>query len=147
MLTMRKTKQPPKRGDRKPGAGSRRTPVQALRPKTAHASEITREPPQPATVTIDSLRASLDACLRRVRQGESFVIVDRDEPVALLLPPLAIGTASARAALDRMSARGLVTPGRGGPLAWFEPLRITKNGLRTSEVILREREERDLALL
>ncbi len=38
------------------------------------------------TINISSLKARLSACLQKVKAGETIVVLDRDTPVARLVP-------------------------------------------------------------
>jgi antitoxin (DNA-binding transcriptional repressor) of toxin-antitoxin stability system len=66
------------------------------------------------TVDIAELRANLGDYLRRVEEGERFVVMEGDHPVVEMAPP--------RSRLDQLIAEGKVRPplNPGGPLP--EPL-------------------------
>jgi prevent-host-death family protein len=57
-------------------------------------------------VGIAELRQNLSVYLRRVREGETLVVTDRNRPVAVLGPP----PSSASSHLDRLIAAGRVSP-------------------------------------
>ncbi|HUR33348.1 MAG TPA: type II toxin-antitoxin system prevent-host-death family antitoxin [Vicinamibacterales bacterium] len=85
------------------------------------------------------LKTRLGAYLRQVRDGHSFIVTDRGEPVAELRP---IGRdTSTTARLARLAARGTVTRQRRGALAPFEPARI-RRGASATKLISEDREDR-----
>lgn len=68
-------------------------------------------------VDVKELRQNLSVYLRRVSQGERFVVTDRNSPIAEL------GSASSQADLDLLIAEGRVSPPlrKGLP----EPIEVT----------------------
>jgi antitoxin (DNA-binding transcriptional repressor) of toxin-antitoxin stability system len=82
------------------------------------------------TVGIAELKSHLSAHLREVRRGRSLVVLDRDTPIARLVPYAAdAGTLSVRRRLGRSPSLQRV------PLP--PPLRI---GLDVLEILLEERQ-------
>lgn len=73
--------------------------------------------------------------IRAVRAGEDVVLLDRGTPIAVIKP-----LAQAKAAMDRLQARGIVSPARKpGTLPAFRPLRVRA---RLGQAVLDERDER-----
>ena|SRR5437870_2169500 len=91
---------------------------------------------------IAELKNNLSRYLEHVRGGGSVLVLDRDRPVAQLVP-LTRTTAArgdARARLARLERRGLVRRGTGGRPEWLarhRPARLRGSVLRD---LLRERE-------
>jgi antitoxin (DNA-binding transcriptional repressor) of toxin-antitoxin stability system len=92
------------------------------------------------TAKISELKAKLSAHIEYVKRGEEVLILDRDTPVARLVPALA----SEDARLKDLIARGIITP----PIApraesdpWPEPAGPTKITRETMERVWHE--ERD----
>ena len=54
------------------------------------------------TVPVRELQQQSSAVVRRVRNGESVGITDRDELVAVMVPPIAVGGAGALVAAGRV---------------------------------------------
>lgn len=79
-------------------------------------------------VGIRQLRDRLTAYLRRVRAGETLLIVDRGAPVARLGP-----AAPERSALADLAAEGLVEWGGGKPRGAGRPPKV--QGAPISELI------------
>jgi len=72
-----------------------------------------------ATVGVAELRRNLSKHLRRVRDGESLIVTDRNRPVAELGP-----LRDRESALDALIAEGkVVPPARPGPLD-FDPVKL-----------------------
>lgn len=69
------------------------------------------------TATISHTKNHLSAMLLRVQKGETIVILDRERPVARLVPIDAEGNV-AEAGLRRLEAEGLVRPA-SSPQATF----------------------------
>jgi antitoxin (DNA-binding transcriptional repressor) of toxin-antitoxin stability system len=92
-------------------------------------------------VSSRELKANLGRYLKRVRNGETFLVTDRGTAIAELRPP-ATGERKVSEALKRMAARGEVTLGSGEPLGDIEPIKLKGKGNRASEIILEEREDR-----
>lgn len=75
--------------------------------------------------------------LRQVKSGETVHVTDRGRIVAELRPsPPAAG--GDRAALQRLAADGAITLG-SGQHEDFTPYRVTRRGMRTSQVIIDDR--------
>jgi prevent-host-death family protein len=70
-------------------------------------------------VGIRQLRDRLTAYLRRVREGESLLIVDRGAPIARLAP-----AAPAVQAVADLAAEGLVEWGGGKPRGALQPPKV-----------------------
>jgi prevent-host-death family protein len=86
------------------------------------------------------LKTRLGAYLQRVREGRSFVVTDRGEPVAELRP-IAHRADATEAKLARLAARGSVTRQSTRPLRSFTPIRVPKN-VSASALISEGREDR-----
>jgi prevent-host-death family protein len=84
------------------------------------------------------LKTKLGTYLRRVREGDTFLVTERGSPVAELCPIKP--TSGIAAALMRLSLIGAVTLPRRRSLGPFRPLR-SKEG-RLSQAIIEEREDR-----
>lgn len=98
---------------------------------------------KPGTVTIGKLRDGLSAHLRRVKRGEALVVLDRDVPVARIVPfePEAEGDADAE--YRDLVARGVLRP-PVEPIDWKKFERTPKVRLRGNallDALLRNREE------
>jgi prevent-host-death family protein len=85
------------------------------------------------------LKTRLGAYLQRVRDGQSFIVTDRGEPVAELRP-IGRGTSTADR-LARLAAKGTVTRQRSGALAAFKPAKVRK-GVSASKILSEDREDR-----
>ncbi len=84
------------------------------------------------------LKTRLGRYLNRVRRGQTFVVTDRQEPVALLRPLGEPGSTAAR--LEVLALLGEITlPSRAG-LSAFAPLVST--GHPASDLIRLDRDER-----
>ncbi len=91
------------------------------------------------TVGVRDLKNALSRWLRLVRTGESVIVVDRGQPVAILSP--IVGAAKSRTVeehLASLAARGLVTLGNGKRIAVLR--RLPKGNL--SGAISEDRDER-----
>ena len=86
------------------------------------------------------LKTRLGSYLQRVREGRTFVVTDRGEPVAELRPIEHSGVSSA-AKLARLSAMGTVTRQQSRSLALFKPIRLHKR-VSTAQLISDDREDR-----
>jgi len=91
---------------------------------------------------IGELKNNLSRYLDHVRAGGSVLVLDRDQPVAQLVPlqPTARGGQGRAARLGRLERRGLIRLGAGGPPDWLgrrKPPRLRGSVLRD---LLRERE-------
>lgn len=87
-------------------------------------------------VGIAELRRNLSVYLRRVAQGERFVVTDRNRPVAELAPP-----SHQPSVLDRLIAEGKAKPAKR-PAGTFEPVRTpgSPNALSEALIALRDAE-------
>ena len=93
--------------------------------------------------TISRLKARLSAYLRKVRAGQTILILDRDEPVARL-EPIDVGRrwpASDEDRLTRLERAGLLRRGRGrvDVAALREP--APRADVSVLEALLEERRE------
>lgn len=84
---------------------------------------------------IAELKNNLSRYLEHVRGGGSVLVLDRDEPVAWIvpLPDAARGAEATRPRLLRLERRGLIRRGTGGPPAWLgkrRPPRLRGSVLR-----------------
>jgi prevent-host-death family protein len=92
--------------------------------------------------TISETKNNLSALIRRVKKGETILILDRDTPVARL-EPVRPGDASDEEKLDRLERAGVIRRGTGKlPAAFFdEPLPRARKGASIVKALLRDREE------
>jgi prevent-host-death family protein len=86
------------------------------------------------------LKTRLGMYLRRVREGRTFVVTDRGEPVAELRPIEHRGS-SVVARLARLRARGTISRQQARPLAPFKPARLSER-VSAARLISEEREDR-----
>jgi prevent-host-death family protein len=91
---------------------------------------------------IAELKNNLSRYLDHVKAGGSVVVLDRDRPVAQIvpIPQAAAGLGVADARLHRLERRGLIRRGAGGLPSWFgrrRPPRLSRSVLRD---LLDERE-------
>lgn len=93
-------------------------------------------------VTVRALTADLKGFLDKVRGGDFLVVVERKTAIAFITSPLLETTEAARAGLERLAAKGLVTLGRGGPLTTFDPVHVKGSKKRTSEIVIEDRKDR-----
>jgi antitoxin (DNA-binding transcriptional repressor) of toxin-antitoxin stability system len=91
--------------------------------------------------TIGKARDQFSRLVREVRSGETVVIYDRDEPVAILspVPEGFVGTAGER--LEAMAREGQVVLGTGVAPDWFLRLPPRKPVEGALEALLAERDE------
>lgn len=93
--------------------------------------------------TVSEVKNGLSAFLRRVRTGESVLVLDRKTPVACIVPVSHLrGSRKSEARLTRLEAAGIVArerPGTGSPLEVLgQPLRPHANVL---DALLEERRD------
>jgi antitoxin (DNA-binding transcriptional repressor) of toxin-antitoxin stability system len=72
---------------------------------------------------IADLKNNLSRYLDHVRSGGSVLVLDRDQPIAQIVPLHAAGTADAQRDdehLRRLERLGLIRRGTGGLPSWFE---------------------------
>ena len=87
------------------------------------------------TVGVAQLRQNLSVYLRRIAEGERFVVTDRNKPVAELGPVL---TQSSR--IEQLIAEGKVArPTRTGPLP--KPLKLDGDPNALSRALQAQRDE------
>jgi prevent-host-death family protein len=87
-------------------------------------------------VGVRELRQNLSVYLRRVRAGQTLEVTERGEPVALLVPLPAAGSA-----LSRLVASGRATSPAGDLLDLGPPLK-QRRGKSLSELLAESREDR-----
>jgi prevent-host-death family protein len=92
-------------------------------------------------VNISTLKDKLSAYIRKVRAGETVLVMDRDQPVAQLMPVSRQETDDERVA--RLIAQGVIRPAKGPPLDMDEFLRRRPvvRGAGVLEALLEERRE------
>jgi prevent-host-death family protein len=92
-------------------------------------------------VSISKLKDQLSAYLRKVEEGQTLVVTDRNRPVAQLTPIASIESESERIA--RLVALGVITRPKAPPLSIEEirRMRPVVPGARLLEALLEEREE------
>lgn len=84
------------------------------------------------TVGIRRLREQLSSYLRRVRRGESLLVVDRGVPVARISP-----VTQGLRGLEDLVARGVVQWSGGKPTGSAHPPRV--RGRPVSEIVIEDR--------
>ena len=94
------------------------------------------------TAGIAELKNNLSRYLDHVRAGGTVMVLDRDAPVAQIvpLPKAAITSKGDEARLARLERRGLIRRGKGGLPDWLkrhQPVRLRASMLRD---LLAERE-------
>ncbi len=94
----------------------------------------------PAAVGSRELKTRLGTYLKHVRDGRTFVVTDRGEPIAELRP-LDRKADLVSTKLARLRALGTVTRRQARSLSDFEPLRTTK-GVSAARLIADGREDR-----
>ena len=92
-------------------------------------------------VNISTLKDQLSAYIRKVRAGETVLVMDRNQPVAQLMPVSGQETDDER--LASLIAQGIVRPAKGPPLDFKEFLRCRPvvKGAGVLEALLEERRE------
>lgn len=89
-----------------------------------------------ARIGARELRQNLSAVLKRVEDGERFVITSRNEPVAELAPLRGrVGT------IQRMVDEGRATPA-AGPMV-FDPIKLEDGGMTLTQALMIERGHRE----
>jgi prevent-host-death family protein len=83
-------------------------------------------------VGIRRLREGLSAYLRRVREGESILVVDRGEPVARIVPAF-----GGLGGLVELAARGVVRWSGGKPRGSGHPPKVREG--RVSDLVVEDR--------
>ena len=94
------------------------------------------------TASVSETKNNLSAILRQVREGESYLIVDRGTPVARL-DPVAAETRGADQRRADLESKGILRRGRGKvrrEILDTPPPRLPGK-LSALEVLLKEREE------
>jgi prevent-host-death family protein len=86
------------------------------------------------TVGIRDLKNRLSEVLRRVREGASVIITDRNRPIALLLPA---PPASMKSGLESLAHAGLVAWAGGKPSGCGAPPRV--RGATVGDAVLNDR--------
>ncbi|MGH9465689.1 MAG: type II toxin-antitoxin system Phd/YefM family antitoxin [Thermoanaerobaculia bacterium] len=92
---------------------------------------------------IGQLKDSLSRYLDFVRAGGEVLVLDRDRPVARLVPVGRAGGAPGpdEERLARLERQGLLRRGVGDPAEWLDRLRPVKLGRSLVADVLAEREE------
>lgn len=91
------------------------------------------------TATISQIKNRLSAYLKKVRAGKEVLILDRDEPIAKIVPAVLQDDPSGR--LAALVRKGIVRPAqRPMPLEMLRSPRPGK-GARVLEALLEERRE------
>jgi prevent-host-death family protein len=77
---------------------------------------------------IAELKNNLSRYIDHVKGGESILVLDRNQPVAQIIPfqMTASGTASNEERIARLERKGLIRRGSGDPKRWFAKRRLTK---------------------
>ncbi|MEX0734702.1 MAG: type II toxin-antitoxin system Phd/YefM family antitoxin [Steroidobacteraceae bacterium] len=91
-------------------------------------------------VSISELKDQLSAYLKKVREGQTVVVTDRNKPVAQLTPITSFQSQSERIA--RLVALGIIARPKAPPLSIEEirRMRPVVPGARLLEALLEERE-------
>lgn len=94
-------------------------------------------------VSVTEAKNNLSKLLKKVRHGQSILILDRNVPVARLEPLAAGSQASDEANLMKLERRGLVKRGTGKLPKdfWSRPRPKTTDGSSVVQALLEEREE------
>ena len=94
------------------------------------------------TTTVTDAKARLSELLRRVRAGESVLILSRGKPIARI-SPVAPDAAGEDARLESLEARGLIRRGSGiDPTGLAGEIEVeTAAGPSLLEALLEDREE------
>jgi prevent-host-death family protein len=88
------------------------------------------------------LKTRLGTYLQRVREGQTFIVTDRGEPIAELRPlGRSASSASTADRLNKLAAKGVVTRPRTKTLSVFKPARLRK-GASAARAISEGREDR-----
>ena len=90
------------------------------------------------TVTISELKNRLSAYLRKVRAGETVLVLDREQPVARLEP---VAGTDSDACLARLEAAGLIRRGSGVLPEAFFTAPLPKSRASVVDALLEERAE------
>jgi prevent-host-death family protein len=92
-------------------------------------------------VSISQLKDQLSAYLKKVRAGETVLVMDRNTPVARIEPIHQPADEASRIA--QLEAAGILLPPKGPPLTINElrRLRVVAPGARVLEALLDERRE------
>jgi len=91
-------------------------------------------------VSVSKLKDQLSAYLKKVREGQTLLVTDRNKPIARLVPIADQENDSERIA--RLVAQGIVTPPKGPPVS-IEEIRRRRPvvpGAGLLEALLEERE-------
>ena len=93
--------------------------------------------------TISQTKNHLSQLIERVRHGETITIVDRDQPVAQLVPVMPSGAGEEEARLQNLERAGLVRRGTTDPRALAQawtPVQ-PRRGADILQALLDERQE------
>ena len=91
---------------------------------------------------IADLKNNLSRYLDHVRSGGSVLVLDRDQPIAQIVPLHAAGPADAQrddGHLRRLERLGLIRRGKGGLPSWFGKRKPHRVGGSVLELLLEER--------
>jgi prevent-host-death family protein len=77
---------------------------------------------------IAELKNNLSRYIDQVKGGESILVLDRNQPVAQIVPlqTAARGAASNEERIARLERKGLIRRGSGDPQKWLAKRRLTK---------------------
>ena len=77
---------------------------------------------------IAELKNNLSRFLDQVKNGESILVLDRNQPVAQIIPlqKAARGTVDRDGRLSRLERKGLIRRGTGGLARWVTKRRLVK---------------------
>lgn len=95
------------------------------------------------TVSLEQFKDSLDNCLQQIRAGESLVLTEQGQRLAMIEPVRRIPPeyfAAGRAAIQRLAGRGLARLGSGKP-ALGASIRVDLHHAPLAEAIVEERAE------
>lgn len=91
--------------------------------------------------SITETKNNLSALLDQVRQGQTILIFDRNQPVARLEPVIRSNDKNVEGRMERLERAGLVRRGKGKLSSSFfnRPLPKTKDGSSVLTTLLEER--------
>jgi|SRR5512138_2735524 prevent-host-death family protein len=92
------------------------------------------------TATISEAKNHLSELLARVKRGESVLILERDRPIARIVP-VESAARSDDERLKELERRGLLRRAPRGPLKKLPPPIDWPKGVSVLEALLQEREE------
>lgn len=86
------------------------------------------------TIGIRDLKNMLSSVLRRVRKGETVIVTDRNQPVAILIPA---ASGNVDTILDQLVKAGCLSWAGGKPAGCRNPPKV--RGLPVSDAVLEDR--------